>query len=937
MGERGSEVEREAGETAAVDACRGYDWVSCDACGKWRRLVHELAASLDDSSSWYCSSNPDPQFNSCEHPQEFSDAEIDAMIENQNGANAEAQAGRGYVRGKKRPAVWQLVTANLYPHRSKKQLDDDEIMVCQCRNVVGTDDVACGEHCLNRMLNIECVETFCPNGSRCTNRVFSQRKYASLDIRRAGRKGFGLFAKEDLKAGQFIVEYVGEVLDEEEYVRRKQFYEASHQRHYYFMNIGNGEVVDATRKGGVGRFINHSCSPNCETQKWVVQGELSIGLFTLKDIPAGTELTFDYNFERYGDKPVKCLCGTPACRGLIGGERETADTVGVEITATEEEEDLEPIMVTEKEGDDALDDILDRVIGLGWEDGWTPMLQKKLEKLARSRGIDLPKFQGTVDGPSVDDESFLKAAAQSAFSSMPDSVKRAKSRFSSKMQRSSSDPDWKGPQERAAASEKKAARKKPAVANPSKEIYINNRVFVATSEVQRQVKSMLTQSGRLKNTSREGVVDFLRLFNLCDLGSKEIKADKNTLNGSGEVKCATHLHPEREEARQRARCVDLSFLMDIVTRTDGLTAKHTFVEMGLLRQMLLIMACRRERLSEQIIVIFRKALRMLEALPFTSDIVKQTRSAHTSFEDMLKEFTSHPDYELKNRAWALIKKWSLSQPDSQRNFGSRPPYDSSRKYAGGSSLNQMKTPSVHADAAGGYSSRQQFSNSDSKRSYEYGNYKNDWSSSGAKGFGSTGYNHKRTTDHVDSEDRQTWKRSRWDEADKKEEPRGPPPQPSEPEFSPMTDEEQEDGMLPSEPAYKKPEEANRIDILDTAAPELISDPFDNRDQAGKPVIVYVSGSKTWDYPDESFEKFVVHVVRRQLSKHEDKNHPMHLEREEAASLFSKIRKDIMAGEKEAYKKRQSKGQVTLIEQGKSESRIKQYIKDKVQRFLSVKS
>ena len=128
----------------------------------------------------------------------------------------------------------------------------------------------------------------------------------------------------------------------------------------------------------------------------MVQGEISIGLFTLKDIPAGTELTFDYNFERYGDKPVKCLCGTPACRGLIGGERETADTVGVQITATEEEEDLEPIMVTENEEDDTLGDILDRIIGLGWEDGWTPSLQRKLEKLARSRGITLPKCEHAI-------------------------------------------------------------------------------------------------------------------------------------------------------------------------------------------------------------------------------------------------------------------------------------------------------------------------------------------------------------------------------------------------------------------------------------------------------------------------------------------------------------------------------------------------------------
>lgn len=55
-------------------------------------------------------------------------------------------------------------------------------------------------------------------------------------------------------------------------------------------------------QGALGRFINHSCEPNCETQKWLVQGELAIGLFAQRDIKAGEELTFDYNFERYGDK-----------------------------------------------------------------------------------------------------------------------------------------------------------------------------------------------------------------------------------------------------------------------------------------------------------------------------------------------------------------------------------------------------------------------------------------------------------------------------------------------------------------------------------------------------------------------------------------------------------------------------------------------------------
>jgi SET domain-containing protein len=53
-----------------------------------------------------------------------------------------------------------------------------------------------------------------------------------------------------------------------------------------------------------------------------VRGELAIGLFTLRDIGAGEELTFDYNFERYGDKPMRCYCSATGC-AACGRRRRT--------------------------------------------------------------------------------------------------------------------------------------------------------------------------------------------------------------------------------------------------------------------------------------------------------------------------------------------------------------------------------------------------------------------------------------------------------------------------------------------------------------------------------------------------------------------------------------------------------------------------------------
>lgn len=64
--------------------------------------------------------------------------------------------------------------------------------------------------------------------------------------------------------------------------------------------------------------MNHSCSPNCETQKWTVNGDTRVGLFALCDIPANTELTFNYNLDCAGNEKKVCKCDGVNCSGFIG-------------------------------------------------------------------------------------------------------------------------------------------------------------------------------------------------------------------------------------------------------------------------------------------------------------------------------------------------------------------------------------------------------------------------------------------------------------------------------------------------------------------------------------------------------------------------------------------------------------------------------------------
>ena len=45
--------------------------------------------------------------------------------------------------------------------------------------------------------------------------------------------------------------------------------------------------------------MNHACEPNCEIQKWTVNGLYRMALFSLRNIEPGEELTYDYNFSLF--------------------------------------------------------------------------------------------------------------------------------------------------------------------------------------------------------------------------------------------------------------------------------------------------------------------------------------------------------------------------------------------------------------------------------------------------------------------------------------------------------------------------------------------------------------------------------------------------------------------------------------------------------------
>lgn len=201
----------------------------------------------------------------------------------------------------------------------------NEFMECDCpeeRTLVDDDEYinrACDENsdCINRLTLIECVDGLCEStcGKECQNQRFQKKQYADINVFLTEHKGYGVRAQTNLEANTFIYEYIGEVIDEEEFRDRMIQYDNRHLKHFYFMMLQTGQFIDATMKGCLARFCNHSCNPNAYVNKWVVNGKLKMGIFAKRDIVKGEEITFDYNVDRYGATAQKCYCGEPNCIG----------------------------------------------------------------------------------------------------------------------------------------------------------------------------------------------------------------------------------------------------------------------------------------------------------------------------------------------------------------------------------------------------------------------------------------------------------------------------------------------------------------------------------------------------------------------------------------------------------------------------------------------
>ena len=156
-------------------------------------------------------------------------------------------------------------------------------------------------------------------------------------VQRSPLHGNGVFAARDIPAGTRIIEYTGALITPEE-ADEKHPANPDDPFHTFYFSLSCGKVIDGAQNGNDARWVNHSCSPNCETEENAAGTRVFV--VALRDIAKGEELFYDYGLVM--DEEItqtlkdqyRCLCGSDNCRGTMLALTEETDSAEADSTDT---------------------------------------------------------------------------------------------------------------------------------------------------------------------------------------------------------------------------------------------------------------------------------------------------------------------------------------------------------------------------------------------------------------------------------------------------------------------------------------------------------------------------------------------------------------------------------------------------------------------------
>ena len=222
---------------------------------------------------------------------------------------------------------------------------------CSCKSICLPEYCECIK---NHQQKFECNEKCLCNTEACGNRCIQFGLIHKFYIKYISKmKGFGLFADEDIEEGDYVCEYVGNIITKNEAEKKIHFNHLNQRPNYIlqlkeeYHNVIISTFIDSEKYGNLARFINHSCEPNLDFEIIRINSFIPhCAFFANRKILAGEEITFSYigfnnsnisdNNKKKSDEVgkenktnennldnnnslsyKKCLCGSKNCKGFI--------------------------------------------------------------------------------------------------------------------------------------------------------------------------------------------------------------------------------------------------------------------------------------------------------------------------------------------------------------------------------------------------------------------------------------------------------------------------------------------------------------------------------------------------------------------------------------------------------------------------------------------
>ncbi|EDW15168.2 histone-lysine N-methyltransferase Su(var)3-9 isoform X1 [Drosophila mojavensis] len=175
----------------------------------------------------------------------------------------------------------------------------------------------------------------CSCDDSCTNRLVQFGRKHPLELfKTSNGRGWGVRTPNSLRKGEFVCEYVGEIISSDEANERGKAYDDKGRTYLFDLDYNTAAesefTIDAANYGNVSHFINHSCDPNLAVFPcWIEHLNMALPhlvFFTTRYIKAGEELSFDYiradneavPYENLSTAArVECRCGAPNCRKVL--------------------------------------------------------------------------------------------------------------------------------------------------------------------------------------------------------------------------------------------------------------------------------------------------------------------------------------------------------------------------------------------------------------------------------------------------------------------------------------------------------------------------------------------------------------------------------------------------------------------------------------------